>query len=98
MPDAELRRQRLAFNRGVLGSAAVTIVILFVVGTFAIRSASSASRARAASERFRKMLYLSDVSLAWHQMDDGVFGFARELLNEVRPNPREKDLRDWEWG
>jgi tetratricopeptide (TPR) repeat protein len=45
MPDAELRRQRAAFRRGVLRAAAVAAVILFVMAGLAIAAVRERNRA-----------------------------------------------------
>jgi WD40 repeat protein len=49
MPDAELRRQRAAYRRGILRTAAVSLVAVSVVGTLAVVAGIQAARATRAT-------------------------------------------------
>lgn len=91
LPDAEVRRQRAAFRRGALGIAALSAVILAVVGWLAIRANSEA-------EARRKLLYLRQIGVAWQELE-GNSNVARvnELLEDTRPEPGKEDLRSLEW-
>src|SRR5205085_2307968 len=71
MPDAELRRQRAAYRRGVLRTAGVGAVVLTVVAGLGISERLQAHRAdRLAGERqaalaeSRHLLYAADMQLA----------------------------------
>jgi WD40 repeat protein len=104
MPDAELRRQRAAYRRGLLRATAVSGVILAVVGSLALLTARSEARAaRLAHERqialtaSRRLLYAAQMGLAQQAWEDGNAGRAQELLNGWRPAAGEEDLRGFEW-
>ena len=51
MPDAELRRQRAAFRRGVLRTSAVAALIIAVIAALAVVSVQQRNLARAEAER-----------------------------------------------
>src|SRR5262249_36065124 len=64
MPDAELRRQRAAFRKGLLRSAAVACAVVGVVGTLALSAVSQRDRAR-------RLLYVADMNVAQQAVSEG---------------------------
>jgi WD40 repeat protein len=111
MPDAELRRQRAAYRRGLLRAAAVAGVILAVVGGLALIAVDQARLARRAAAREaqqrhlaeergrvgRQILYASQMNLAQRAWEVGNVGRALELLEAQQPHGGQEDLRGFEW-
>jgi WD40 repeat protein len=106
MPDAELRRQRAAFRRGVLRATTAAALIVAVVAGLALVAMAQAHRAdqerRLAQEReltARRLLYAADLKLAQQAWDAGNLRHAQELLNAhvPRPGTDEADLRGFAW-
>jgi AAA domain-containing protein/WD40 domain-containing protein len=111
MPGAELRRQRVAFRRGLLRSAVVSTVILAVVSGLALserlqarradalRQAADQQRQVAESQRLeaRRNLYAAKMNLAQQSWETGDMGRTRELLDAQRPESDQEDLRGFEW-
>lgn len=81
MPDAELRRQRAAFRRGltraVAGAAAVVAVLLFLV----VLAMKEHHRADAQEQRAEQALYSARLDLAYQAWDRGDTRSANELLD-----------------
>jgi WD40 repeat protein len=112
MPDAELRRQRAAYRSGLLRTAAVSALILAVVGALAVSERRQARRAdaialREADQRriaeegqrtLRRHLYAAEVNLAQQAWEAGNVASALELLERQRPQPGQEELRGFEWG
>lgn len=89
MPDAEVRRQKTAYRRGVLRTAGVAALLLAILGgltTWALRSSREA----------RRLLYLSNMSLAQAHYEADPLRVDRilPLLDETRDN----ENRAFEWG
>src|SRR5207302_6867642 len=99
IPDAELRRQRAAFRRGLLGATAIAAAVISVVVGLALLALTQARRANQqrrvadqqrgrAVERERKArqyLYAAQVRLAQQTAEEGNAGRALELLDAWRP-------------
>ncbi len=91
MPDAEVRRLRAAFGRGVLRTAAVSGVI---VAAMVALSLTALNQGRGT----RRLLYAADMNVAQHAMEEGNLGRARGLLDAHRPGAFwQEDLRGFEW-
>jgi hypothetical protein len=104
MPDAELRRQRAAFRRGLLRAVAVgTPVLLLVTGlaAFAWQQAGVARRSQRLAEERGKSLrlsaYLAQTYVAGAALSEGNVARARELLAGLKPQAGEEELRAFEW-
>jgi WD40 repeat protein len=104
MPDAELRRQRAAYRRGIVrASATAGAVMLAMAGLtgFALHESRKASQAagtlRTTADTLRKSLYVSDMNLAFASWYAGDPTHARGLLETHKPRPGEVDLRGFEW-
>jgi WD40 repeat protein len=54
-------------------------------------------RAEAQELAARRSAYSSDMNLAQQALTLNNLGRARRLLNRQRPQPGQRDLRDWEW-
>jgi len=60
-------------------------------------AAEQADLATREADRSRRLLYASDMSLAYQAWEAADTGRARDLLEEQRPQPGQKDLRGFEW-
>jgi WD40 repeat protein len=105
MPDAELRRQRAAYRRGLARAAAVAALMLAVVGGLAItaqrearRAGMESTRANAEAEATRRLLYTVDLNFAQQKYESNSIDPALALLEETRPKPGQPDLRGFEWS
>jgi WD40 repeat protein len=111
MPDAELRRQRTAYRRGVARALSLSTLVLLIVSALAIaatRSERKANRNAAAAKRSREQeavlrevaeqrLYVANINLAQRAWESGVLQRTRELLQQCVPAPGRQDYRGFEW-
>lgn len=96
MPDAELRRQRAAYRRGILrATLTVTSAIALLLG-FALLVFLQRKRAEGA-ETNRRLSYDAEIRLAQEELDKANIERVNELLQEVVPGSNESDLRGFEW-
>jgi WD40 repeat protein len=108
MPDAEVRRQRAAFRRGLLRAGAIAAVILALMAGLGVASLNQSRLRRAGIElqrraavagqlALRRHLYTSQTNLAQRELEVANRPRAEELLLLQRPGPGQEDLRGWEW-
>jgi WD40 repeat protein len=111
MPEAELRRQRAAYRRGLLRASAVSGTVVALVSGLALVALNQTGRAnreragavqqRQAAEAQRlvalRNVYAAQMNLAQQRLEEGNTDRARELLDACRPEPGEEDLRSFEW-
>ena len=97
MPDAEVRRQKAAFRRGLLRTAAASSAIMAVIGGLAFSERRTAQREVQQRRMAEHYLYAADMNLAqgaWERRD---LARAAELLDGHRPRPGDHDVRGFEW-
>lgn len=108
MPDAELRRQRAAYRRGVLqagGIAGVVLLIVASLGVFAYgnyRLARAQTRlanqkieeARISADRADDNLYVANMNLIQREWDSANVGHMVDLLEATRA----RGHGTFEWG
>jgi WD40 repeat protein len=97
MPDAELRRQRAAYRRGLVRATALLGAILVIVGGLALTALSQAHRAQERQHMLRRSLYGAQMFLAQQAWEAGDVNTAVELLDAQRPGHSQEDLRGFEW-
>jgi WD40 repeat protein len=97
MPDAELRRQRAAYRRGLLRATVVSTGILVAIAGLALTAWRLARSAQEGQRALRRTLYAADVALAQQAWQAGNIGLARELLEAHRPGRGPEELRGFEW-
>src|SRR5262245_5093762 len=97
MPDAELRRQRAAYHRGLLRATAVGTLILILLSSLSIYAFKQRDRAVWQEQSNRRLLYAANMNLAQRAWEDADFGRVEELLESHRPHSGGEDLRDFEW-
>ncbi len=100
LPDAEKRRQRAAFLRGVWRTALVSSAILLLMGWLAFVALRESDRAKKLARTTRRTLYGYDLRLAQQEWQNGNIDRVEELLNTHLPSldqPQLDDLRGFEW-
>ncbi len=97
MPDAELRRQRAAYRRGIIRAAGIAAVILIVISALAIVAYQQRNLARNREETNRQQLYAAEMNLAAQAWEDAGIQRMTDLLDNHIPGTGEKDLRGFEW-
>jgi eukaryotic-like serine/threonine-protein kinase len=102
-PPSRLYEFQKTVRRHKFGFAAVVAIVL-VLSAGVIVSSWQASRARNAEReqsRFREtaeaQAYASDMNVAAQALKANDLGRTRDLLDQHRPKPDEKDRRGWEW-
>jgi WD40 repeat protein len=92
MPDAELRRQRTAYRRGMLRSALIGACILVLVSGFAVWAVMQTRQAE-------RLLYDREMRLALDEWERGNVDRVAELVDATTPSkPWQEDLRGFEWS
>ena len=84
-----VRRHKMGF------AAAAAVMIVLAAGV--LISSLEAVRARRAELQTRHTGYVADMDLANRALNEGDLGIARTHLRRYWPEPRETDLRNWEW-
>ncbi|HXB21897.1 MAG TPA: AAA-like domain-containing protein [Candidatus Solibacter sp.] len=97
MPQAELRRQRAAYRRGLWRATLIASMVLVLVGGLAIMAFRQRQRAIHEAENNRRLLYDTQIRLAQEELDKADIGQVDELLKETMPEPGQLDLRGFEW-
>jgi len=97
LPDAELRRQRQAYRRGLFRA---TMVILAILLAFALPSLFALWQRNIATEKElarRKLLYAAHMNIAAQDWDKANITRMRELLETHLPSDGVDDMRGFEW-
>jgi len=102
--QAELAaRERVAYRRGIVRTATLSALIVFLVALLALvainqsrRAREAAARANAGEQSARQNLYAADMLLAAQALQANNRGRAVQLLERHRPRGG-IDLRGWEW-
>jgi serine/threonine protein kinase len=94
-PSAAYRFQKAWRRNRVVFMAAAAVVIALLLGTMI-----SLWQANNAKENERKSLqhaYNSDISLAFHALEENRFGRVRNIVSRYVSEPEGPDFRGWEW-
>ncbi len=94
MPEAEMRRQRAAYRRGLFRAGAIAVVVFALIGTLlflAVRNGAEVTRQMKAN---RRLLYAAQMNLA--QQNWEYFSVER-VLSTLREQMDEEGLRGFEW-
>jgi WD40 repeat protein len=104
MPDAEVRRQRAAYLRGVRRTFAVAAVVVAAIAGLAFtafqqrnRAAEQRLRAERQETANRKLLYAAQINLAGQDWQTANISRMRELIEGHLSTPGQEDLRGFEW-
>ncbi|MBI3414742.1 MAG: protein kinase [Verrucomicrobia bacterium] len=97
--QAELvSREKAAYRRGMMRTAAVAAVIVVLIAGLALVARNQSKRAARNAESLRRHLYCSDMAVAWNAWQDGDVQRTRDLLtNQFRALGQGDDLRGFEW-
>ncbi len=97
LPDAELRRQRAAYRRGMLRATMISITILLAFALPALIALWQRNVAAEQESARRKLLYAAHMNTAaqdWHMAN---ITRMHELLETHLPSNEAEDLRGFEW-
>lgn len=97
MPDAEIRRQRSAFRRGVVRTAAIALIITIAVSALALYAFRQRNRAEQQESASRRILYAAQINLAEQAWNNANITRLQELLEKHLPADGQEDLRGFEW-
>ncbi len=97
MPDAELRRQRDAYRRGLLRATAIYALIIAAIAGLAFVALWQRKRAEQQEQSNRRLLYSAHMNLASRDWRDSNIEHMRDLLALHMPVPGQEDLRGFEW-
>ena len=97
-------RERAAYRRGIIRTAALSALLLAIFGLLSIYAFRQAARAQKLAreearqrELLKLSLYAANMNLALQAVNEGNLGRASTLLAQYRPLPGERDLRGFEW-
>jgi WD40 repeat protein len=94
MPDAELRRQRVAFQRGAVRSASVFGILLAIMSGLALEVGIQARTAQRREQESRRLIYAADMNFAQQMLQQHNPGKAQTLLTSHRAD----EQRGFEWS
>ena len=94
MPDAELRRERSAYKRGIARAAAFFGSLGVLIAALLALAIVNAGHARSAEKKASHLLYIADMNLAQREWAVGNVAHVRELLRETR----DSEDKNIEWG
>ncbi|MGO8672576.1 MAG: AAA-like domain-containing protein [Capsulimonadaceae bacterium] len=104
MPDADRRRERAAYRRGVTLTVGISLVVVLIMGALVYRASTAEREARAdhrqvlaALAKAKHMICIQDISLAQAALDGQQFNRAITLLDECRSVPGEHFDQRFEW-
>src|SRR5262249_31763105 len=100
MPDAEVRRQRAAYRRGVLRTTAIALVVMVAMGVLVVMTTKKRKRAEDEALVNRRMLYAAQMNQAQQQFTASNIEQMQRLLLSYAPQtgqPNQEDLRGFEW-
>ncbi len=97
MPDAEIKRQRVAYRKGLLRAAAFAAVIIAVISSLALITVRQRNLARVAEDTNHRQLYAAHMNLAARDWQDSGIENMRDLLALHVPDAGRPDLRGFEW-
>jgi WD40 repeat protein len=98
LPDAEVRRQRQAYRRGVWRTTIVSALILTVVVSLALIALYQRNSARNQAQMNRQLLYMTQMKLVNQEWENANVSRVEELLEAATPLAGAEDLRSFEWS
>lgn len=96
MPDAEMRRQRAAFWRGVWRTATIGALIL-ALSWLALEAIKQRDLARQQAQISLHLEYFTRITQAQQELENTNVDRVEELLRLSMPEQGEEDLRGFEW-
>jgi WD40 repeat protein len=97
LPDAEIRRQRVAFRRGVMRASSIAALVL--AGVLAASGVILHQRnlLRVEQAQSRRLLYAAEINLAAQAWEAGSADRTKALLDRHVPGAGQEDVRGFEW-
>jgi WD40 repeat protein len=97
MPDAEVRRQRAAYRRGVWRTAIISTLILALFGWLALTAIKQRGLAEQHAKINQHLEYFARITQAQQELENSNVDRVEELLRSITPHQGEYDLRGFEW-
>jgi len=97
LPDAEVRRQRAAFRRGVIRTTGVAAFILTIMGALAITAFLQRNRALNQITINKQLMYMTSMKAANQELATANVARIEKLVADTTPQSGEEDLRGFEW-
>ena len=98
LPDAEVRRQRAAYRRGLTRAGGVAAVVLAAVLGAAALVLRERDLARVGQAHNRRLLYAAEINLAAQAWEGASAERTEMLLDQQVPAQGQEDLRGFEWS
>lgn len=97
LPDAEVRRQRAAFRRGVIRTTGVAAFILLIMAALAITAFRQRNRALNQITINKQLMYMTSMKAANQELANFNVARVEKLVADTTPQSGEEDLRGFEW-
>ncbi len=98
IPNAELRRQRAAYRKGIFRTTLLSTIIVAVVGWLAFEAFRQGNIAKKENQDNQRLIYWSNFNLAQQELEKHQnISRANELLLACIPSADHEDLRNFEW-
>ncbi len=94
LPDAELRRHRMAFRSGVRRTLLLSGLVMSVVLVLAWTALLQAKRATQREQEQRRLLFWADMKIAEQALEQQNVGLATQILSEHRDDA----VHNFVWG
>jgi WD40 repeat protein len=98
LPDAEMRRQRAAYRRGVWRTALISAVLLALISWLALTAVRQRNRAEQQAALNRRLLYFAQMKIVQQEWERANIERVDKLLASLAPQAGEEDLRGFEWS
>jgi WD40 repeat protein len=98
LPDAEIRRQRVAFRRGVMRASSISVLVLGGVLAASAVVFHQRNLLRVEQAHSRRLLYAAEINLAAQAWEAASAARTATLLDRHVPGRGQEDLRGFEWS
>jgi WD40 repeat protein len=98
LPDAEVRRQRAAFRRGLTRAGSIAVIVLAAVLAAAAMVRRERDLLRVEQAYSRRLLYAAEINLAAQAWEGASAERTEMLLDQQVPSSGQDDLRGFEWS
>jgi WD40 repeat protein len=97
MPDAEVRRQRAAYRRGLIKATLSMAVLVLVLAGLSIAAIRNGRLAADRAKQLRLERYAAQMSVAFRDVGEGNIGRASTYVDLQRPASDDEEIRGFEW-
>ncbi|QQS47794.1 MAG: AAA-like domain-containing protein [Acidobacteriota bacterium] len=98
MPDGEIRRQKIAFRKGMRRIGMISAIIILTFLTIAIYASRQRNLARREEQNAQRLLYAAKMNLAAQAWETANITGLKELLDGAAPGGPEESYRGFEWS